>query len=252
MSRSGMTAAPEGAAFQLLHPVQVSLSVLLRPVTALVTRFNNGASAEELERLRDENARLQTEVAQLREIAAQYQELQQLLRIRADRPNDEYLQAAVRGRDVSGLHSAVAINRGSADGIREGMVVLAPSGALVGKVMRVSRTYSWVRLLDDPSTSITASVQATKADGVVTGKFGGQLAFSLVPQGTEVKSGDLVVTAGLGGSVPPAIPIGKVRSVSGSRQDLFKEIAIEPQADLTSLTQVLVLMNFIPDRVDRP
>ena len=64
-------------------------------------------------------------------------------------------------------------------------------------------------------------------------------------------SGDTVVTSGLGGGYPVGIPIGTVTEVSGSEQDLFKEVAVQPRVRLstTSLQTVLVITSFIPDEV---
>jgi len=60
--------------------------------------------------------------------------------------------------DSSGLKRAIAIDRGSKDGLDEGMVVLSRGGSLVGTVSRAFTDYSWVQLVTDPDSSINAQV----------------------------------------------------------------------------------------------
>jgi rod shape-determining protein MreC len=253
MSGLGVDSLPRQLGFGLNRVAGVTLSALFNPIdSALDLALGRTQQSEEIAELKAENARLEAEIAQLRDIAARYVELQQLSRIRTDRPNDEYLEARVRARDASGIYSAVAIDRGSNSGLREGMVAIAPSGALVGRIISVGPNHAWIMLLTDPNVAVSAVVQSSNANGLVSGDFGPKLNFALVPQGTEVKVGDMVVSAGIGGTVPPSLPIGKVSHVGGARQSVFKDVEIEPLVDFSALTTVLIIMNYTPDRMTRP
>jgi rod shape-determining protein MreC len=57
------------------------------------------------------------------------------------------------------------------------------------------------------------------------------------------------VTSGLGGNYPPNLPIGRVSEVSGSSQDLFRKVTVEPLARLSTTNTVLVLTSFTPQRI---
>ncbi|NJD65811.1 MAG: hypothetical protein FIB00_11315 [Chloroflexi bacterium] len=65
----------------------------------------------------------------------------------------------------------------------------------------------------------------------------------------DIKVGDAVVTAGLGGNYPKGIPIGLVSEVSGTSQDLYKKVTIQPLVRLGTATTVLVNISFIPERL---
>jgi rod shape-determining protein MreC len=66
----------------------------------------------------------------------------------------------------------------------------------------------------------------------------------------EVNVGDTVVTSGLGGNYPPDVPIGKVSAVSGTPQDLFRTISVEPTVRLSTVRTVLVNTTFVPQRIN--
>jgi rod shape-determining protein MreC len=249
----GLDSWPRRLGFSINHSANSMFFAVLSPFNSAISFVRGGnEQASEVEDLKAENARLQAEISQLREIAARYEELQQLSKVRADRPNDEYVEARVMARDASGLNSAIAIDQGTSAGIREGMVALAPNGTLVGKVIRAAPGYAWIRLLNDPNLAVTALVQPSRSSGTISGNFGPTLALNLVPQGDEINVGDTVLSAGLGSGFPPSIPIGKVKTVSGERQEVFKQIEVEPLSELSALDHVLVITNFAPEGFGRP
>jgi rod shape-determining protein MreC len=61
-----------------------------------------------------------------------------------------------------------------------------------------------------------------------------------------VRVGDTVLTSGLGGRFPPDLLLGRVSQVSGSAQDLYRDIEIEPEVRLSTVETVLVLTSYVP------
>ncbi|HLB28651.1 MAG TPA: rod shape-determining protein MreC [Dehalococcoidia bacterium] len=201
--------------------------------------------------LRQERERLLTEIARLREEVAASQQTAGLAQVTRERPDDRFLLAQVIARDPSPLWQAVAIDRGRRDAVEEGMVVLGEGGSLLGTVARVDDDFSWVTLINDPRSSVTALLQPSRAQGVASGGAEGRLALEYVPQGTQVNQGDLVITSGLGGGYPKALLIGRVTSVKGSRQEPFLRVSLEPATPLERLEKVLVLTSFHPASLER-
>jgi len=220
--------------------------------------FNRGDLKRENERLRQELERLQSQVAAAEDAQRRAQELEEALGVKESRPDDEFVVADVIAQDPSGVKRALAINRGSKDGLDEGMVVLSKSGSLVGTVSRVYEDFAWLRLITDPNSAVNVVVLAqgdeegSEARGVAAGDLGGRLSLEMVPAEARITDGDLVTTSGLGGNYPRALLLGSVRSVEDKPQALFRKATVEPAADLSSLDTVMVITNFLPARLAGP
>ena len=119
----------------------------------------------------------------------------------------------------------------------------------MGKVTQVSDTRASVQLLGDNRINVSARIAETDADGSVQGNPDGSLSFKL-GRG-DINVGDTVVTSGLGGGFPAGLPIGEVISVSGTEQELFKKVEVQPRVRLstTSLRVVFVVTSFVPQGI---
>lgn len=228
-------------------PLEGMLNHLTSPLVDLVGHAGSyGTMRDENRDLRVENERLRADTARLREDQTRAIDVADLLNLRTIRPNDTYALASVIARDPSPGRTVVAINRGSSDGIVEGMVVLGRGGALVGTIERVELTMAWVRLLTDARSDVNALIQESRAQALVSGQPNGAITMQFLAEGVDVRPGDSVVTSGLGGSYPSGLLIGRVAKVEGSTLDLFKRVQIEPQVRLPSVESVAVLTSFQP------
>jgi rod shape-determining protein MreC len=220
--------------------------------------FNRGDLKRENERLRQELERLQTEVAAAEDAGRRVEELEEVLGVKESRADDEFVVADIIAQDPSGVKRALAVNRGSKDGLDEGMVVLSKSGSLVGAVSRVYEDFAWLRLITDPNSAVNVVVLAegeeggSEARGVAAGDLGGRLSLEMIPAEARIREGDLVTTSGLGGNYPRALLVGSVRSVEDRPQALFRKAAVEPAADLYALDTVMVITSFLPARLAGP
>jgi rod shape-determining protein MreC len=153
-----------------LTPVQ---NLSLTATTPLASRLRDGARpvddffkgitdrgdiVSENRDLRDQVEKLQNAVAAQQNAEQRVRELEDALRVKQARPEDQLLVANVMSEDTSGLKRMIAIDRGSKDGLDEGMVVLSRSGSLVGTVSRAFNDFSWVQLVTDPDSSVNAQV----------------------------------------------------------------------------------------------
>src|SRR5699024_8650265 len=107
------------------------------------------ATAEaERDDLRAENMLLQ---GQLDEQAV----LLQTMQIQSDYTDREVLPARVLGTDPSGLQQKIIINRGSSDGVQEGMAVI-DGDHFIGQITDVEEHRSSVLLITDANASVGA------------------------------------------------------------------------------------------------
>lgn len=239
----------QGMFLQLTSPLESATLGVFQPVADVLS---NAGEMDELQdqndRLRIENEELRNRVAELEQDTQELAELRQAAGIiRAD-TGQRPLAATIVTRDLSAFTAVVRIDRGGADGIKDGMVVLSAQGTLLGTVTKVLDDTAFVRLITDTQSKVNAKVVDSSADGIVKGTPGRGLTFDLA-QG-DIKVGDIVMTSGLGGNYPQDIPIGRVTAVSGNSQDLFKKVTLEPGVRASTAQTVLVLTSFIPQRIE--
>ncbi len=154
-------------------------------------------------------------------------------------------QARVLGQDPSNLVRYVTIDQGHDDGVAVGMPVVTPSG-LAGRVSEVGAHWSRVLLIIDPSSSVNAVVQSSRATGMIQGYQSGLLIMKYLPQGDSVQVNDLILTSGIGGSFPKRLVIGQVIQVNKRDTDLFQEAIVRPSVDFNRLEFVLIIKKFTP------
>ncbi|UCF27690.1 MAG: rod shape-determining protein MreC [Chloroflexota bacterium] len=197
------------------------------------------------DQLEAEIARLQSQIIELQQENAELEVLSALLDFARTNAENEYITAAVIGRDISPFLHYIIINRGSDDGLRRGMPVVSSQG-LVGRVAAVTADGARVQLINDPGTAINVRVQPSGAEGSLAGSITGDITVENIPQDANIQTGDLVLTSGLGGNFPPDILIGQVSGVRQRPVELFQTATIEPVVDFSRLEIVLVIVNFRP------
>lgn len=196
---------------------------------------------EEIDRLRFELVRMQ-------ELELENDDLRRLLDFKRTRPNLRLMPVRVIGMDPSGIVKAVIIDKGSNDGIQEDMAVITWRG-LAGRVIDVKPTSASVLLIADVNSSIAARVQEldSRASGIVSGRKEGGLVMRHILQQELVQSGDLVITSGVGGTLPQGLPIGTVVRVQKRNVEMFQEAILEPSADITKLERIHVVLDYPRD-----
>ncbi|MEB2288195.1 MAG: rod shape-determining protein MreC [Anaerolineae bacterium] len=188
----------------------------------------------------------QAELAQLREKGEDYDRLAALLDYNRFGPEDhEYVTCDVIGRGATGFVHSLQINCGRRDGVSLLDPVVTERG-LVGRVAQVSATGAQVLLLSDPKSRVNARLQTTRDDGVVIGQLAGDLIMSFISIDAAVSEGDLVLTSGLGQTLPADLVVGQVLSASLAETELYQEARVRSLVDFDRLEIVQVLVNFEP------
>ncbi len=235
----------------VLHRIQGALSSAVSPISSLGARSETvsdaastalsdaTASDERLSSLQEENEALKEQVAELSESEAQSERLTALLDIDS-LYNLESVGATIINRTTDSYNRTVTIDKGTSDGLSVGMVVMCANG-LVGQILSIGSSSATVRLITDEQSGVSAMLQSSRVEGVVSGSLEGMLYLEYIPTSDAVGVGDVIVTSGIGGVYPKGIVIGTVASVSGSSSDLYHTIVVEPISAVSSYEEVLVL-----------
>ncbi len=258
LSEGGTLDPVQNASLTVAAPIEVGLRQVAEPISDFFEGLlNRGDLLRENERLREELEQAQAQAAASEDAQRRLNELEEALGVKESRPDDVFVVADVIAQEPSGFKRALAINRGSKDGLDEGMVVLSRNGSLVGTISQVYEEFAWLRLISDPNSAVNIAVlptaqETSEARGVASGSLRGDVSLELLPTEAQIAEGDLVTTSGLGGNYPRALLVGSVASVEDKPQALSKKASLEPAADLLALDTVLIITNFLPARLDAP
>jgi rod shape-determining protein MreC len=194
--------------------------------------------------------RLQSEMVQLQELELENRDLRNLLGLKQRSGPGELIPVRVIGRDPSPYVQSIAIDRGSQDGVVNGLAVVTWRG-LVGRVVRTDPTTAKVLLISDVNSSIMGRFQRadSRATGMVRGRPEGGLVMQHVAQDEAIEMGDLVISSDLGTLVPEGLIIGKVVQVRRKDVDVFQEAVLEPSVDPAKLERLFVMSLAKPEQV---
>lgn len=194
---------------------------------------------EENKKLKNKVNELKANIVSYRESYYEAQRLKKLLAITDHYPY-RFTGARVIGREQAALSRTVLINKGSSDGLREGMPVIAYPG-LIGRLIDVSWHASRVLLLIDENSNVDAIVQRNRTQGIISGAGSQGMILKYISKTQDVQKGDVVISSGMGGVFPKGWLIGQVIDVDRKAAGLFLKITVAPFVDLSKLEAVLVL-----------
>jgi len=197
-----------------------------------------GVRAEN-EALRKQLAEANVKLQDQRALAGRTVGLERLLELRERAPLLT-TGATIVGAGASPEFRTVTINKGTSDGLRRDLAVLAPAG-VVGRVVTPSRRNAKVQLLVDRSAAAGALIERSRAQGVVVGTGESRLRLDYVSEVFDVVTGDVVVTSGIDGIYPKGFVIGRVVAVERSG-GAYRLISVEPAVDFSTLEDVLVVL----------
>lgn len=206
-----------------------------------VIHFFRDLNADETERvaLRREATRLSGELDRTKELAQENVRLRRLLGMREDLV-PKSIGASVVTAELAGQSRSIVVDRGSEDGVRPDMAVVAWGGA-IGRVVSVDRDFARVRLLNDPNSGAAGVIVRSRAEGMVVGRGSDPMEMIYVPKYADVVVGDRVITSGLDGVFPRGFGIGRV-AVVGEPVGASKSIRVEPEVDDRAIEDVLILL----------
>ena len=241
----------------ILNPLRTAVGYVLVPIQSGVNRVGGGlynelSSVGKLKTALAENETLKTRVDELTEENTRLRSEQfELERLRSLYELDqEYMQyhkigARIIAKDSSSWFSVFRIDKGSDDGIKEDMNVIA-GGGLVGIVSDVGANYATVRSIIDDSSRVSAMAQQSGDSCIVAGDLQlfkeGRLKLSYMEKDDDIKDGDMIVTSNISGKFLPGILVGYATDITVDYNDnLTKSGYLIPAASFDRLQEVLVI-----------
>ena len=197
------------------------------------------------EELKRQLADAQIELQRQRALADRTRGLERLLALR-DQSKLMTMAAEIIAAGATPDFRTVTIDKGTRDGLRPDMAIIAPAG-VVGRIVIPSVRAAKVQLLIDRNAAAGAIIERSRAQGVVVGGVDERLQMQKVSEAADIVTGDLVVTSGIEGIYPKGFIIGRIELVEKNGPS-YKRIIVRPAVDFTSLEEVLVVLTPTPAR----
>lgn len=164
---------------------------------------------EENERLKKENEKLFLLKDQMKALSAENTILKKLLH-HYDTPQARTATARVIGETGNAFANSLIIYLGKNHSeIKSGYAVACSSG-LIGRIDTISGSYARVTLITDINSKIPVISQKSRDRGILVGTNTRELKLIFPPLMAELHKGDILVTSGIGGGLPPDIPVARI------------------------------------------
>ena len=234
----------ESVTFGLFSEVQRGLTSGLSGIRSVWSGYIGLRNLKvENDELKRQLAAVQVAAQEQRALADRARGFEQLLELR-DRISLQTAAAEIIGAAAAPDFRTLTIDKGTRDGLRPDMAVIAPAG-VVGRVVIPSARSAKVQLLIDRNAAAGALVERTRAQGVVVGVGEERLEMQYVSEASDIVVGDVVVTSGIDTMYPKGFVIGRVESVE-KNGPAFKRIVVKPAVDFSQLEEVLVVLTPTP------
>ena len=234
------------------YPVQVVVNSPSAAWRSLTENFQGR------EQLRAENEQLKAherelELQLMREAALE-QENAELRGLRASML-PSLIKSARRAEIISvetdPLRQRIGITKGARDGVSLNQAVVDGTGIL-GQVSRLGPWSAEIILVTDPEHAIPVEITRNSLRSIAVGSGNsGELLLPYLAVNSDVKSGDLLVSSGLGGVFPAGLPVARISGVRRESNQLLAQVRAQPLASIERDREV-ILLEFESTHPDAP
>src|SRR3984893_5316624 len=235
-----------------LEQIRYALNIAVYPIQLAVSSPSAAwrwlqESVATRDALRAENERLITRNRELELRSMRYEALahenDQLRGLREALPSvaDRWIVAELVDIQLNSLRQRVLVNRGTRNGLFKGQAVLDDKG-LLGQTTHVGPFSAEVILITDPEHAVPVQIERTGLRTIAVGTGDtASLALPYLPANADVKTGDVLITSGLGGVFPAGYPVGRVAEVHRDAVQPLAQVRAVPFASMNIDREVMLV-----------
>lgn len=244
-----MGSTPLSSALGIItHPLQKISASVGNYIDDYCDNFRSSAALQkENEKLRQKLADFQYELADYENTKRTLKIYEEFLGVKEENPDFIFANASVLSRDSVDIYGSFILDKGSAKGIEVNDPVIFGKN-LVGIVTEVTPTNCTVKTLANPDVSVAVYEARSNEVGYVTGFENGidTTVFMLpgLSKDSNIASGGVVYTTGIGGIYPKDLIVGTVEEIRKSQSDISYYGVIKSEVDFSQLAEVFVITDF--------
>jgi rod shape-determining protein MreC len=248
-----------------LNPVKEVVGTVITPMqrgvnsvgTMISDKFDN---FKKINDLLEENAKLQNQLniisyenKLLLQDKYELDGLRELYKL--DKKYIDYPKVAARviDKDPNNWYNVFTIDKGTKDGLKKNMNVLAGNG-LVGIITEVHYNYSKVRSIIDDKSEVSGMFLKTSDTCFVRGDLQlmdeGKIRVEFISKDADIKDGYEVVTSHISPNFLQGILIGYVSDIKLDSSNMTRTAYLTPVVDFSRLEEVLIITELKEPLID--
>lgn len=234
------------------NAVGTALAPVQRVGNSVVSPFKNffsdlfrlGTTRSTITKLKEENARLKSELLEQRNKFGQAKQLKEALELAGQAQWKVVSAKALAQGSAISFTQTITIDQGTRAGVRPNMTVVNGQG-LVGVVKAVFPNSSIVLLASDPSFKIGVRVARTQSIGILSGQGNNQGILELLDNTTKIKNRDVLLARGSSNNRPfvPGVPVGYITKVPNSANYVAQVADVTFYANMNAIGVVSVVLS---------
>ncbi len=224
-----------------VYPLQTVASLPVEVTEWMTdTLVTHNSLLKENDRLKQDHLLLSSKLQRYAILESENRRLRELLES-SFRFNDKVRVAELIAIELQSFRRQIVINKGLSEAAYDGQPIVDASG-IMGQIIHVGPFSSTVLLITDPNHALPVQVNRNGLHAIAVGT--GQddkLLLENLPNNTDIRIGDLIISSGLGHRFPPGYPVGQIEKISRDPSEPFAKVMIKPSAQLSQSREVLMV-----------
>lgn len=201
--------------------------------------FNSRHLKSQVVELEKQNSELSNKILRIEQLEKENEALRQALGVELNK--DIKLQMAeITAKDVA--NDFILIDKGSDNGLSEGMAAITNEKVVVGKIVSVFKNYSQIMLISNKKSSFDAQVEDKDITGVLRGTGKASVILDLIPREKDISAGNLIKTSNITGVFPPNLLVGWIKKVNKNDVESIQQAEIELGFDIKNTNYLFVVI----------
>lgn len=244
---SSASSAAEGTGSILFIPFQKAYDGIHGGISRLWAGFTELSDVkQELEKTREKLQKYESVSEDLSEIKQENERLRKMLGMK-EMVQYQSIAASVVSKDPDNWFRTLVINKGSSDGVKVNMPVVAfqdGQKAVIGKIAEVCGGVSRIQPVISPSFKLGVQLQESRYPGLLTGKNGSSsvCVIDYISKTAVIHFGDVVCTSGQGGVFPEGLIVGTVIKADLPESSAYQRLYVKPAVDYPLIEEVFIIL----------
>ena len=229
----------------VLAPFQKAGSTAISPFRNFIGDVTNlGRTSDQIEKLKESNAKLRARLAQRKNADAELAQLKSVLDLAGQAGYKVVAARVISQGSSTNFSQTVTIDIGTSSGVRQNMTVLSGEG-LVGVVKESYANSALVMLATDPDFKVGVRIAGSQQIGILSGGGSKRASLQLLDNQNVVNVGDVLLARGSTNNRPfvPGIPVGVISAVDSSAGSIAQSATVMLYPNFSGLGVLSVVLS---------